>query len=142
MNNKGRVSLIEIIAILCIVCEVVFLVGSGYGWLDFHMSSGNDGGYVNTCESVAKVNSLNGVNCPVNNCGNSDGSCVHHTAQGYIGYFDSVSNTIVATRPKGYNSSANPSVNGKHYTGEVGKMVLEVRVNNGKIDIWWTGGKE
>ncbi len=142
MNNKGRMSLIEIIALLCIGVEVVFLVGSAYGWLDIHMSSGNDGGYVNTCESVAKVNSLNGVNCPVNNCGNSDGSCVHHTSQGYIGYFDSVSNTIVASKPKGYNSSANPSVNGKSYVGEVGKMVLEVRVNNGNIDIWWTGGSE
>lgn len=141
MNNKGRVSLIEIISLLLIGVEVVYLLGSGFGWIDFRVSSGNDGGYVNTCESVAKVNSLNGVQCPVNNCGDTSGNCVHHTSIGYVGYFDSVSNTIVASKPKGYNSSDNPDVHGKKFIGERGKMVLEVIVNNGEITVEWTRGK-
>lgn len=138
--SRKRLSIVELIAIIVIGCEVIWLAGNAFGWLNVHVSSGNDGSYVNTCESVAKVNSLNGTQCPVNDC--SGGDCIHHTAQGYIGYFDSVSNTIVGTKPKGYNSSSTPAVDGKKYKGSVGTMVLEVIVNNGNITTEWTGGRK
>jgi hypothetical protein len=141
MNNKGRVSLIELVAIIIIAIEVLFLIGSGLGWIDFHVSSGNDSGYLNTCESEAKINSLNGTQCPVNDCPNSSGDCEHYINGSYIGYFDSVTNTIVGEKPKGYNSSKNPEVDGKTYAGKAGTMVIEVIVKDGSITYEWTGGK-
>ncbi len=141
MNNKGRVSLIELIAIIIIVLEVLFFVASGMGWLNFHVSSGSDSGYLNTCESVTKINSLNGTQCPVNDCSNSSGECEHYFNGSYIGYFDSVSNTIVGSKTKGYNLSKDPEIDGKSYQGDVGKMIIKVIVKDGSISYEWTGGK-
>jgi hypothetical protein len=141
-NTSGRISLLELIVILVLVVEGIYLLGKGLNWYSTRYNTGNDGLYVNTCESVAKVNSLNGTICPVNNCGNGTHSCVHYTSQGYIGYFDSVSNTIVGTKPKGYNSTSNPKVGTKEYTGEVGTMVLRVTVDNGNVVLDWVVGKK
>lgn len=140
MNSKGRITLIELVALLIIGGELLYILNGAFGWMDFHISSGNDGGYYNTCESVAKINSMNGTTCPVNKC--SGGDCIHHTVQGYIGYFDSVSNTIVGSKPSGYNSSSSPSINGKKYSGKPGTLVLEVVAKDGDLDIFWTGGKK
>lgn len=84
---KRRMSLIELIALVLIVCEIVFLCIKGYDWMNIHVRQGNDANYVNTCESVAKVNSLNGIHCPVDDCSNANEDCVHHHSNGYIGYF-------------------------------------------------------
>ncbi len=142
LNQKGSISVLELVIILVIIVEVGFLITNGLGWYGDHIASGNDGLYVNTAESVAKVNSLDGMQCPVNNCGNTAGECSHYTGMGYVGYFDSVSNTIVGSKPKGYNSEQNPKVNGKSYTGEIGTMVLRVTANEGSIALDWVGGKE
>lgn len=70
--------------------------------MNIHVRRGNDANYVNTCESVAKVNRLNGIHCSVDGCLNANEDCVHHHSNGYIDYFDSVSNSIVAHKTKGW----------------------------------------
>ena len=56
--------------------------------------------------------------------------------------FDSVSNSIVVHKTKGYNSCKNPEVQGKEYSGNAGEMILEVIVKDGTISVQWTGGKQ
>ena len=58
---KRRMTLIDLLALILIVCEIVFLCIEGYDWMNIHVRRGNDANYVNTCESVAKVNRLNGI---------------------------------------------------------------------------------
>lgn len=141
-ETKGRISILELVIILVIVLEVIFYVATSYGWLDFHMTSGNDGLYVNTAESTAKVNSMNGVQCPVNNCEKGGINCTHLTKDGYIGYFDSETNTIIGIKPKGYNGSTNPDVDGKTFTGAANTMVIQITCKDGNIDLKWVKGKE
>lgn len=141
LDKRGSISLFELLIILVIVLEVIVVIIGSFNWYDDKFSTGSDSLYLNTCESVAKVNSLNGQICPVNKCGNSEGNCVHHTSTGYIGYFDSVSNTIVANKPSGYNLGDNPSIDGKQYSGEKSSLVLRVLVYDGNIYYDWVKGK-
>lgn len=140
MNKKGNITRLELIILLVIGIEVIYFIFSSYGWLDNHMSLGNDALYVNTAESVAKVNSLDGVDCPVNECEKGNINCTHHTSEGYIGYFDSISNTIVGYKPQGYNSSANPKIDDKTCSGEVSTMVIKVTCKDGNIILDWVRG--
>lgn len=140
INKKGSITPLALILIIIISIEAIYLGYKGYKWMSNNMSDGNDALYVNTAESEAKVNSLNGVDCPVHNCGNSSGDCIHHTSIGYVGYFDSVTNTIIATKPKGYNSQTNPKIDGKEYIGNVETMVIRVTVNNNMITLDWVKG--
>lgn len=142
LDNKGRVSYLELGLIILIIIEVLWYIANSYGWLDDHMSLGNDGLYANTALSVAKVNSLNGVECPVNECQKANELCSHYTSQGYIGYFDGETNTIIADKPKGYNSTSNPTIDGVEYKGEIGTMVLRVTCNNGDIILDWVKGND
>ena len=141
MNNKGRISLIELTTIIVICIEALFLICGGFDWLNIHVSTGNDANYLNTCESVAKVNSLNGMQCPVNGCSNSNGKCIHYFNGTYTGYFDSVSNTIIGTKPSGYNSSKNPKIDDKSFSGDVGTMVIKVIVKDETLSYEWVGVK-
>lgn len=142
LNNKGKVSLLELLLIILILIELIWYIANSYGWLDNHMSLGNDGLYANTALSVAKVNSLNGVECPVNECEKGNEICSHYTSQGYIGYFDGETNTIVGIKPKGYNSSSDLEIDGQSYTGEVATMVIRVTCNNGDIKLDWVKGND
>ncbi len=142
LNRKGRISVLELIIILVICVEGIYLLGNGLGWYASHISTGNDALYVNTAESVAKVNSLDGTQCPVQDCGDTSHTCTHYTGMGYVGYFDSESNTIVGYKPKGYNSEQNPKVDGKSYTGEINTMVLRITTSSGSISLDWVGGKQ
>lgn len=140
LNNKGRVTPIELVSIIVIIIGVGYILMNFFGLLNGYVSNGNDSLYANTAESVAKVNSLNGINCPVNDCGNSDGTCMHHTSLGYIGYFDSVTNTIVGEKVKGYNSDDNPDIDGVSYTGIRGTMILRITCENSEITLDWVSG--
>ena len=140
--KKGSISLLELIVLIIIAIEAIFFVTYSFNWYDSKFSSGNDSLYLNTCESVAKVNSLNGVDCPVNDCVDPSGKCVHYTTSGYIGYFDSETNKIVGNKPSGYNSSDNPSIDGKGYTGKKGSMVNRVRCFSGNIYLDWVKGND
>ncbi len=140
MMQKGRVTMIELVALICIGLELLYFAGNAFGWLDFHVRSGNDKTYINTCESVAKVNSLNGIQCPVDDCSNSHGTCEHYISGKYVGYYDINSHKIVGNKIKGYNDSQDPEIDGNEYMGEKDTMILEVIVEDNTIQLLWTGG--
>ncbi len=140
MNQQGRVTIIELIALICIGLELLYFIGNAFGWLDFNVRSGNDKTYINTCESIAEVNSLNGSQCPVDDCSNSHGTCEHYIMGKYVGYYDITSHKIVGDKMKGYNDSQNPEIAGKVYMGGKNTMILEVIVENNTIQLIWTGG--
>jgi len=102
------------------------------------MENGNDSLMANTAESIALVNSSNGLNCPV--CGN-EGHCQHWTSEGYIGYFDNISNTIVGEIPKGYNENTTMEIDGKMYYGDRYTMVLQVKTSEEHLTVSWQKGK-
>lgn len=137
-NTKGSVSVLEIIVIPLLIVEVLYLLWTGFSWYHRHVASGNDNLKLNTCESVAKVNSLNGMQCPVNGC---DGThCTHHITGGYIGFYDNVSNTIVGEKTQGYNESEKEVIGKEEYFGEVNSLVIEVKVINGELKYRWVKG--
>lgn len=142
MNHKGKVTLLELVCIIVIILCGLYFIANSYGWLDSHMSTGNDALYANTALSVAKVNSLNGVDCPVNDCSDPSGECIHYTSMGYVGYFDGDSNTIVGKKMKGYNSNPNPVIDDKSYVGNTATMVLRITCKNGDITLDWVRGEE
>lgn len=138
-NNRGSISLLEMIVIPLLVLEGLYLLYAGYGWYHRRVARGDDALKLNTCESVAKVNSLNGVQCPVNGCSGQD--CVHHIDGGYIGYYDNVSNTIIADKPEGYNESTVLKIGDQTYNGKPGTLVIEVKVVNGTLQYRWVKGR-
>lgn len=104
---------------------------------------GDDALMVNTADSVARINSNNGMNCVVNNCeGNKDGVvCTHLLSQGYVGYFDHGSNTIVGIKPYGYNEYTEMKADGVTYYGAVNSMVIQVIAKEGKMALSWVPGR-
>ena len=44
---KRRMTLIELLALILIVCEIAFLCIKGYDWMNIHVCRGNDANYVN-----------------------------------------------------------------------------------------------
>ena len=100
---------------------------------------GNDSLTANTAESVARINSNNGLNCPVDG---SDGRCPHWTSSGYVAYYDNVGNTIVGEKPYGYNEDSTMVIDGKKYYGDPGTMVIKVVCSEGKITLSWEEGRQ
>lgn len=140
MNNKGKINYFELGVILLISIELLWYLGISFGWLDNRTSLGNDALYANTALSIAKVNSLNGIQCPVNECEKGNQNCSHYSSEGYIGYFDSETNTIIGYKPKGYNSSDNPKIDNKEFVGKRGTMVIRITCKDGKIILDWVLG--
>lgn len=137
-NTKGSVSVLEVIVIPLLIVEVLYLLWTGFSWYHRHVAGGNDNMKLNTCESVAKVNSLNGMQCPVNGCDGTN--CTHHITDGYIGFYDNVSNTIVGEKTQGYNESEKEVIGKEEYFGEVNSLVIEVKVVNGELKYRWVKG--
>lgn len=137
-NTKGSVSVLEVIVIPLLIVEVLYLLWAGFSWYHRHVAVGNDNMKLNTCESVAKVNSLNGMQCPVNGCDGTN--CTHHITDGYIGFYDNVSNTIVGEKTQGYNESEKEVIGKEEYFGEVNSLVIEVKVINGELKYRWVKG--
>lgn len=136
MNKKGEINLLELIIIILICIELFLLCKSAFGWTSDKVNIGNDALTLNTCESVAKVNSLDGYDCPVNDCTKGD-LCTHKVGNYYVGYYDNVSNTIVGNKVSGYNSDSNPTIDGKSFTGNSGTMIIKVTCGNGTISYEW-----
>ncbi len=141
MNKKGEINLLELIIIILICIELFFVAKSALGWSNNKVSSGNDALTLNTCESVAKVNSLDGYDCPVNDCAKGE-MCTHKVGNYYVGYYDNVSNTIVGNKVSGYNSGSNPTIDGKSFIGNPGTMIIKVTCGNGTITYEWVSSND
>ena len=139
-SNKGRISLIELLALGFLIPVFLFLCFKGVEWYYDAMTNGDDRMYVNTAESIATVNSLNGIQCPVDGCGNSP-YCPHRYGDHYVGYYDNISHKIVGTKMKGYNQAKIMRVGNKKYSGEVGTMIIEVTCGDSEIELNWVKGK-
>ena len=137
-NRRGSISVIELVVIPIVILECIYLLYLGFSWYHVHVSNGNDALKLNTCESIAKVNSLDGIQCPVNAC--TSENCTHRYGDGYIGYYDNVSNKIVGYKPSGYNESTKITIKDKTYTGDRFTMVIEVKVVHGKLQYRWVKG--
>ncbi|MBR5341370.1 MAG: hypothetical protein IK151_05540 [Erysipelotrichaceae bacterium] len=140
LNNKGRISLLELVIIIVLIIEGFFLLGKAFGWTADKATGGDDRLLVNTAESTAAVNSLNGMCCPVSNCGSS-GECVHKMAGWYVGYYDDLTHNIVAYPPKGYNQNQEMRIKNKKYYGDPGTMVVQIKCKEGVVELDWVKGK-
>ena len=139
-NKKGNINLLELIILIVLGIELILILCNGFGWLGNKVNKGSDAFTLNTCESVTKVNSSNGFDCPVNDCAKGE-LCTHKVGEYYIGYFDDVKNTIVGYKISGYNYEDNPVINGKVFKGLKGTMIIKVTCGNGDIKYEWVNGK-
>lgn len=113
---------------------------NGFGWLGNKVNKGSDAFTLNTCESVTKVNSSNGMDCPVNDCTKGE-LCTHKAGDYYVGYYDNVKNTIVGYKVSGYNYEDNPVIDGRVFNGLSNTMIIKVTCGNGNITYEWVNGK-
>ena len=67
-SRAGGVSPFELVLIIGIVLMLAVFGVIIYQYHALQVAHGNDTLAVNTAESVAKTNSLNGISCPVNDC--------------------------------------------------------------------------
>ena len=135
-DNKGRISLLELLIIIFIVVEVIFLGYKGIHWYYVELTGGNDGLAANTAYSTAVANSLNGHQCPVSKC-DGGSECAHFKNDEYVAYYDLETHLIVGEAPKGYNQSKVMRINSKLYFGDPGTMVIEIRCRDDDVSISW-----
>lgn len=140
-SSSGSISRLELILIIVISIESVFVVYQFGSYLVHQQAKGDDALMVNTADSVARVNSNSGMNCVVNDCDNSKGICTHHYDEGYVGYFDNNSNTIIGTLPSGYNEYTEMEASGITYYGAVNSMVIKAVAKDGTVTLSWVPGK-
>ena len=141
LTKEGSANLLEVILITAIVLMAAVYFFLGGNWMKLRMDHGNDSLAANTADSVARVNSNNGLNCVVDGCGSS-GHCPHWSSLGYIGYFDNIGNKIVGEKPKGYNEYSTMEIGRQQYHGEPGTMVIKVLAKEGEIVVSWELGKQ
>ncbi|MEE3420430.1 MAG: hypothetical protein VZR02_04935 [Lachnospiraceae bacterium] len=140
-ESRGAVSRREAIMGGFIAAALIFFAFVGLMWYRDHLATGNDNLLGNTAYSVARVNSLDGERCPVNDCPDKGGFCAHMKAEGYVGYFDNRTNKIVGDRPRGYNEAVVATIDGITYQGEKNTMVIKVVTSNGDIRLSWVAGR-
>ncbi|MBQ9328007.1 MAG: hypothetical protein IJ225_05680 [Solobacterium sp.] len=140
-GQEGSVNLLEfgLITAIVLMAAVYFFLGGS--WMKIRMNHGNDSLAVNTADSVARINSNNGLNCVVDGCGSS-GHCPHWSSIGYIGYFDNVANKIVGEKPKGYNEYSTMEIDRNQFHGDPGTMVIKVIAKEGEMVLSWELGRQ
>ena len=139
-NKKGNINLLELIILIVLGIELILILCNGFGWLGNKVNKGSDSFTLNTCESVTKVNSSNGFDCPVNDCAKGD-LCTHKAGDYYVGYYDNIKNTIVGYKVSGYNYEDNPIIDDKVFNGNANTMIIKVTCGNGDIKYEWVKGK-
>ncbi|MBP5279545.1 MAG: hypothetical protein J6Z03_03595 [Erysipelotrichaceae bacterium] len=138
-EDKGRISLIEMVALVLLIPMLAFLGYKGLHWYYDNIVNGNDAHFVNTAESTARVNSLNGMQCPVD--GGGGNNCHHLFGDYYRGYYDSISHKIVGEKMEGYNQAETMKAGNTYYHGDVGTMIIEIDCQDGVIELKWVKGK-
>ena len=137
-SSKGF-SRIELICIVGISAVLLFFAYSALNWYHVSQLEAEDKIIANTALHTAEMNTVGSL-CPVNSC-DGQTSCTHKTEEGYVGYFDYVSNTIYGERKKGYNQYREIKLSGKTYTGEAGSLVIKVVCTDGDIRLFWVKGR-
>ena len=140
-STAGAVSRREVLLTVLIVCMSLFIAIEFFNYLKGQQQKGDDALRANTAESVARINSNNGQGCPVRGCGNSSGSCDHYSGGEYIGYYDDVSNTIVARKPFGYNEYGTMKIDDQVWHGKPKTMVIRVVTGNDDVTLNWELGR-
>lgn len=142
-QKVGSVSQFELTLIIGICIMILFFVLQGFGFLNHCVENGNDTLIANTAESVALINSNNGAECVVKDCGGyTNGKhCTHWNGYGYVGYYDDVRNTFVADKPKGYNENPRVKIQNKRYYGARNTLVIKAEIKDGEVILSWVKGK-
>ncbi len=140
-DQSGSISLPELLIIMVLVLEGIFLAYKGISWFYDEMSGGNDRFLVNTAESTALAESLNGTMCPVYNCQHGN-LCTHRQGGYYVGYFEETTHHIVSYRPKGYNQNSVMRIGRTRYYGDPETMVIQVKCRDGEIVLNWVRGRQ
>ncbi len=138
-QNGQALSVFELCLVVGIIIMLVFWLFVGSDIILNYQKRGNDNLRENTCESVAMVESNNGMNCPLD--GRSD-TCPHYTSNGYVSYYDDISNTLVESKPYGYNDYNVMKIGNQKYYGPEGSMVIKVYCQEGHIQYSWEIGKQ
>lgn len=141
LERRGSANLFEVILITAIIIMAAIYFLWGGNWMKLRMNHGNDSLAANTADSVARINSNNGLNCCVDGCG-STGHCPHWSSIGYIGYFDHIGNKIVGEKPEGYNEYSTMEIGRQQFHGAPGTMVIKVIAKEGEIVVSWELGKQ
>lgn len=139
-NKKGSINLLELVILIVLGIEIILIICNAFGWLGNKVNKGSDAFTLNTCESVTKVNSSNGFDCPVNDCAKGE-LCTHKAGDYYVGYYDNVKNTIVGYKVSGYNYEDNPVIDGRVFNGNANTMIIKITCGNGNITYEWVKGK-
>ena len=140
-DTKGGSNLLTVLLVTAIILMIGIYFLLGGNWMLVRWEHGNDGLRANTADSIARVNSNNGMNCVVDGCG-STGICPHYSTIGYIGYYDDIGNKIVGEKTRGYNEYDHMEIGKKKYYGDPGTMVIKVVAKEGEITLSWEKGKE
>lgn len=144
-DKSGRITQLELILIIVICAVAGFFAFASYNWADVRYTHGNDDLRLNTADSVARINSNNGLNCVVHTCmdGSTGKKCVHYDValKGYVGYFDAETNTIVGFKPKGYNENKKVCVKKHCIVAEPNTMVIQVVAKDNDIKLSWVKGR-
>ena len=140
-ETKGGSNLLTVLLVTAILVMIGIYFLLGGNWMLVRMEHGDDGLRANTADSIARINSNNGMNCVVDGCG-STGYCPHYSTIGYIGYYDDIGNKIVGEKTKGYNEYNQMEIGNKKFYGDPGTMVIKVVAKEGEITLSWEKGKE
>lgn len=140
MYEKNKLSRFEVLLIIAIVLMSAFFVVLALEYPKQATAHRDDALMANTALSVARVNSNHGTGCVVNDC--KGGNCPHRHGKSTIGYLDTMTNTIVGGRPKGYNEERRIRLDGKVYHGKTGTLVIEAKADeSGNVSLSWVKGR-
>jgi|GEM_PF-4362902 len=126
LNTDSGYSVMETICTVGIICVLVLGVVFGVSYYRKKAAQGTDRLNAVTAKNLASVNI------------NNTGAVLETGTFAYtVGYYDDESNSIVSTRPKGYNKSTVMTIDGVMYTGSPNTMVIRITNDNGTLKLEW-----
>lgn len=138
IDGLSRVETICLVGISCIGAALLVALGA---YLLELMHEGNDANTLNTATSIASSQAHNA--CLVPHCtGQSDSSHVSHLdSQGRaVAYYDKTTNSLVATKPSGYNESSHLTIDGMQTIVQASTFTIVAIQESGDITCSWVEG--